>query len=70
LHSAAALIERRVRAVLKITPPGSGLPSHGREVLVLYLERRRTTVRSGMPLAGCFGYSDLKEAAPMEGYVL
>jgi hypothetical protein len=37
---------------------------------VLYLERPRTTVRSGMLLAGCFGYSDLKEAAPMEGYVL
>ena len=39
------------------------------EVLVLYLERPATRVRSRMVLAGRFGYSDLKEAAHMEAYV-
>jgi hypothetical protein len=42
-----------------------------REVLVLYLERPATQLCAvGWSWAGRFGYSDLKEAALMEGYVL
>ena len=40
-------------------------------VLVLYLERPATQQCAGAcSWAGRFGYSDLKEAALMEGYVL
>jgi hypothetical protein len=38
-------------------------------VLVLYLERPHARVRVGMRFGGRFGYSDLKEAALMGGYV-
>jgi hypothetical protein len=42
-----------------------------RKVLVLYLERPATQQCAGAcSWAGRFGYSDLKEAALMEGYVL
>ena len=42
-----------------------------RNVLVLYLERPATQQCAGAcSWAGRFGYSDLKEAALMEGYVL
>ena len=41
------------------------------EVLVLYLERPATQQYAvACSRSGRFGYSDLKEAAPMEGYVL
>jgi len=41
------------------------------EVLVLYLERPATQQCAvACSRAGRFGYSDLKEAALMEGYVL
>ncbi len=40
------------------------------QVLVLYLKCPATHVRRCMVLAGRFRYSDLKEAAPMEAYVL
>ena len=43
--------------------------SSAREVLVLYLERPAQKREVALAHTGRFGYSDLKEAAPMEGYV-
>jgi hypothetical protein len=45
-------------------------PTQLLEVLVLYLERPTEQRAVGWTSAGRFGYSDLKEAAPMEGYAL